>query len=212
MGTHTVGDATVDSRTKTFTMSVWIKASTTNGDIMGHLQDNRYQNSGSFSVRLTDGKLGLYARGYYPNGGDKFATAVNTPSSVSLETGVWTFISIVSEAVNKTLTLYKDGVQIQQETVDAEGGLGLLPDACIMFVGGESDTDKVFAGDLDMVQLWNKALTPEEIKASMVSVDPSSAEGLLAYYTFVDNVDNEYQNQGSVENLSLIHISEPTRH
>ncbi len=50
---------------------------------MGHLQDNRYQNSGSFSVRLTDGKLGLYARGYYPNGGDKFATAVNTPSSVS---------------------------------------------------------------------------------------------------------------------------------
>lgn len=69
LGTHTVGDATVDSRTKTFTMSVWIKASTTNGDIMGHLQDNRYQNSGSFSVRLTDGKLGLYARGYYPNGG-----------------------------------------------------------------------------------------------------------------------------------------------
>ena len=211
LGTHTVGDATVDSRTKTFTMSVWIKASTTNGDIMGHLQDNRYQNSGSFSVRLTDGKLGLYARGYYPNGGDKFATAVNTPSSVSLETGVWTFISIVSDAVNKTLTLYKDGVQIQQETVDAEGGLGLLPDACIMFVGGESDTDKVFAGDLDMVQLWNKALTPEEIKASMVSVDPSSAEGLLAYYTFVDNVDNEYQNQGSVENLPAKLVSGPKR-
>ena len=211
LGTHTVGDATVDSRTKTFTMSVWIKASTTNGDIMGHLQDNRYQNSGSFSVRLTDGKLGLYARGYYPNGGDKFATAVNTPSSVSLETGVWTFISIVSDAVNKTLTLYKDGVQIQQETVDAEGGLGLLPDACIMFVGGESDTDKVFAGDLDMVQLWNKALTPEEIKASMVSVDPSSAEGLLAYYTFVDNVDNEYQNQGSVENLPAKLVRGPKR-
>ena len=211
LGTHTVGDATVDSRTKTFTMSVWIKASTTNGDIMGHLQDNRYQNSGSFSVRLTDGKLGLYARGYYPNGGDKFATAVNTPSSVSLETGVWTFISIVSDAVNKTLTLYKDGVQIQQETVDAEGGLGLLPDACIMFVGGECDTDKVFAGDLDMVQLWNKALTPEEIKASMVSVDPSSAEGLLAYYTFVDNVDNEYQNQGSVENLPAKLVSGPKR-
>ena len=211
LGTHSVGDATVDSRTKTFTMSVWIKASTTNGDIMGHLQDNRYQNSGSFSVRLTDGKLGLYARGYYPNGGDKFATAVNTPSSVSLETGVWTFISIVSDAVNKTLTLYKDGVQIQQETVDAEGGLGLLPDACIMFVGGESDTDKVFAGDLDMVQLWNKALTPEEIKASMVSVDPSSAEGLLAYYTFVDNVDNEYQNQGSVENLPAKLVSGPKR-
>ena len=211
LGTHTVGDATVDSRTKTFTMSVWIKASTTNGDIMGHLQDNRYQNSGSFSVRLTDGKLGLYARGYYPNGGDKFATAVNTPSSVSLETGVWTFISIVSDAVNKTLTLYKDGVQIQQETVDAEGGLGLLPDACIMFVGGESDTDKVFAGDLDMVQLWNKALTPEEIKASMVSVDPSSAEGLLAYYTFVDNVDYEYQNQGSVENLPAKLVSGPKR-
>ena len=211
LGTHTVGDATVDSRTKTFTMSVWIKASTTNGDIMGHLQDNRYQNSGSFSVWLSDGKLGLYARGYYPNGGDKFATAVNTPSSDSLETGVWTFISIVSDAVNKTLTLYKDGVQIQQETVDAEGGLGLLPDACIMFVGGESDTDKVFAGDLDMVQLWNKALTPEEIKASMVSVDPSSAEGLLAYYTFVDNVDNEYQNQGSVENLPAKLVSGPKR-
>ncbi len=58
---------------------------------------------------------------------------------------------------------------------------------------------------------WNKALTPEEIKASMVSVDPSSAEGLLAYYTFVDNVDNEYQNQGSVENLPAKLVSGPKR-
>lgn len=211
LGTHSVGNATVDSRTKTFTMSAWIKASTTKGDIMGHLQDNRYQNSGSFSVRLMDGKLGLYARGYYPNGGDKFATAVNSSSSTSLEIGVWTFISVVSDDTNKTLTLYKDGVQIQQETVDAEGGLGLLPDACIMFVGGESNTDEVFAGDLDEVQLWNRALTSEEIKASMIGIDPVSAEGLLAYYTFVDNVNNEYQNQGSVENLPAKLVSGPKR-
>lgn len=216
LGTHSVGDATVDSRTKTFTMSAWVKASTAKGDIMGHLQDNRYQNSGSFSVRLMDGKLGLYARGYYPNGGDKFATAVNSSSSTSLEIGVWTFISVVSDDANKTLTLYKDGVQIQQETVDAEGGLGLLPDACIMFVGGKSSPDgepleEIFAGDLDEVQLWNKALTSEEIKTSMGGVDPSSAEGLLAHYTFVDNVDNEYQNQGSVENLPAKLVSGPKR-
>lgn len=216
LGTHSVGDATVDSRTKTFTMSAWVKASTAKGDIMGHLQDNRYQNSGSFSVRLMDGKLGLYARGYYPNGGDKFATAVNSSSSTSLEIGVWTFISVVSDDANKTLTLYKDGVQIQKETVDAEGGLGLLPDACIMFVGGKSSSDEVsleeiFAGDLDEVQLWNKALTSEEIKTSMGGVDPSSAEGLLAHYTFVDNVNNEYQNQGSVENLPAKLVSGPKR-
>lgn len=45
----------------------------------------------------------------------------------------------------------------------------------------------------------------------MGGVDPSSAEGLLAHYTFVDNVNNEYQNQGSVENLPAKLVSGPKR-
>ena len=87
--------------------------------------------------------------------------------------------------------MYKNGEEAISQDVE-QGGLALLYDACD-FAIGDSKYNQL-ASKVEEVQLWNRTLTPEEIKASMYGFN-EMPEGLVAYYrpesatgTTVDNL------------------------
>lgn len=188
-GNHTVDTQVGDERIRTFTMSVWVNPSVSNGDIMGAVQSAFYVGSGSFAVRLTNGKLGFFTR-CYGNGG--YGDDVTVTTDVALSIGEWAFISLVIDSENKTITLYKNGEEVASEILNREG-FRLLPDETVFFVGCMD-----FAGDIEDVQLWNVALIPEQIKSSQAGY-ARIPENLLYYYKFSssDVGLTEFQSKGA---------------
>lgn len=74
-----------------------------------------------------------------------------------------------------------------------------------IIVGGTRHTGRGhggsgFTGALDEFQVWNKAMTEEDVKASMAGLDPNNLpEGLAGYWDFEDvpGSDNKYIAKGS---------------
>lgn len=74
-----------------------------------------------------------------------------------------------------------------------------------IIVGGTRHTGRGhgghgFTGALDEFQVWNKAMTAEEVAASMAGLDPNNLpEGLAGYWDFEDvpGADNKYIAKGS---------------
>lgn len=188
-GEHTVGTTDNDERIRTFTMSAWIKPSVTDGDIMGHVQKAFYVNSGSFAVRLTGGKLGLFSRCWDNSG---FGDDINVITDVALPVGEWAFVSVVVDNENKTMTLYKNGEEVISKSLNRDG-FHLLPDESVFFIGCMD-----FAGDIEDVQLWNKALDSQQIKASQTGYT-QAPENLLYYYRFnaEDTGVKQFPNKGT---------------
>ena len=188
-GEHTIGTTDNDERIRTFTMSAWIKPSVTDGDIMGHVQKAFYVNSGSFAVRLTGGKLGLFSRCWNNSG---FGDDINVMTDVALPVGEWAFVSVVVDNENKTMTLYKNGEEVISKSLNRDG-FHLLPDESVFFIGCMD-----FAGDIEDVQLWNKALDSQQIKASQTGYT-QAPENLLYYYRFnAEDTDvKQFPNKGT---------------
>lgn len=62
-----------------------------------------------------------------------------------------------------------------------------------------------FAGYIDEVRIWNKALTQTEIQTNMVSEIPTNSVGLLAYYQMTDGSGTTLtDNSGNGHNGTLI--------
>ena len=82
------------------------------------------------------------------------------------------------------------------------------------------DSDGYFIGKITEVRIWNKARTQDEITQYIDHRLTGKEEGLMAYYPLNGDASDSTSNKnhGTIhggtwtqENLSLIHISEPTR-
>ncbi len=190
LGSHTNGSTDNDQRIRTFTMSAWVKTAGTTGDILGLVQSKFYVESGSFGVRLRNGNLELFSRCVtLPS---NFGDDINVNTGVALPVGEWAFITAVIDDDNKTIALYKDGELVTQQNFNRDG-FGMLPDKSCFFVGNMD-----FTGDIEDIQLWKGALTPEQIKASQAGYT-QAPEDLLYYYKFnAADVDmTQFPNKGT---------------
>ena len=190
LGSHTNGSTDNDQRIRTFTMSAWVKTAGTTGDILGLVQSKYYVESGSFGVRLRNGNLELFSRCVtLPS---NFGDDINVKTGVALPIGEWAFITAVIDDENKTIALYKDGELVTQQNFKRDG-FGMLPDKSCFFVGNMD-----FTGDIEDIQLWKGALTPEQIKASRAGYT-QAPEDLLYYYKFNSaDVDiTQFPNKGT---------------
>ena len=191
-----------DHRIRNFTMSAWVKAVSTEGQILGHGQSLFYGATGSFGVFLSDGKLTLKARGWI-DGGDCFGID-EVATEATLVADEWAFISVVVDDDNRTIKLYKNGklagtgdLSTTVENGVREGhGIGLLQDECVFFVGNGG-----FSCYVDEVQLWNKALTEKELKESILGgyTQGNIPQELIAYYKIESDSEAELENKGSYE-------------
>lgn len=197
LGSHTNGSCDAnDLRSHNFTYSAWINIkNTTPGPIMGNIQSQFIDATGAFVVSLKDGKLNLSGRGNTSDSGyaneQPSATETTDPGTANDE---WVFVSVVADREAKTVTLYKNCKAISH--YDVTNKIGLLPDKSSFFIGGNGTSV-----EFTEVQLWNKALTPDELMDSYNLKFTETPENLAAYYKpaeLVEGSTTDLRNLGTV--------------
>ena len=212
LGSHNTDNDQVasDQRSRNYTFSAWISPMGYNGVFMGHVQNSITWNvEGSYGIGVQDGKLAVWYR-IWKGGNSTQCDGAPIPAvaeTATLYPGEFAFITLATSNDGKTFKVYKNGEEVISQDV-ADGGLALLYDACD-FAIGDSKNNKM-ASKVEEVQLWNKTLTADEIKASMYGYN-EMPEGLVAYYrpesateTTVENlagdIDAYYRVNGEVAN------------
>lgn len=188
LGSHNHGNYTDDTRSRNITMSAWIKLnSTADGQVMGYGQKQFWDCEGTFSLRLKDGAYVLKNRSRTGEDGT-VGTDNDVVTTQQGETDKWAFVTVVYDDTNKKRYFYYNGNCLVDEAI-ANLGLGILNDESVFYV---SNND--LSLDLDEVQVWNKALTKDEVVSSMTSVN-GDEEGLIYLYRFTEkNEDYTYNN------------------
>ncbi len=79
-----------------------------------------------------------------------------------------------------TMRIYVDGEQVSSRSVSHS----ITDNDFALRVGSsENSPERTFPGGIDEVRIWNVARSPEQIEASLETVDPAS-EGLVGYWRF----------------------------
>lgn len=200
LGSHTNGtNDDNDLRTRNFTYSAWVKIKAANANqsvIMGNIQKEYACATGAFRVFYQDGKLQFNGRDQQTNFVDVVGTAT-TDEGTPLDE--WVYISVVADQAAGTVTLYKNCKPIS--SFNTTNGIGLLPDESMFFVNEQGASVQ-----FSEVQLWNKALTEEELKDTYNLTE--TPEALVAYYKageFTEGSTTELRNLGS-ENTTVANI------
>lgn len=214
LGDHntTENQVSSDQRSHEYTFSAWISPMGYNGVFMGHVQNNiTWAVEGSYGIGVQDGKLAVWYRIWDGSSTScSGATAPAVSETTTFYPGEFAFITLVTSNNGNTFKVYKNGEEAISQEV-GQGGLALLYDACD-FAIGDSKYNQM-ASKVEEVQLWNRSLTPEEIKASMYGFN-EIPDGLVAYYrpesaseTTVENlagdIDAYYRKNGTLSSNSF---------
>ncbi len=125
----------------------------------------------------------------------------------------WHYVAFVGNG--SSVSLYVDG-QLKSSTPASTGNYGSSGDHFNMGAAVWDNIGNNFNGIIDEVRVWNVARTATQIQNSMLGeVDPATATGLLAYYTFDQGIatganagllvipDNKGNKNGSLSNFNL---------
>lgn len=204
LGSHVANNSDGDQRTRTFTMSAWVRVNDpVQGRLMGYGQGNMWGATPTFYVSIEDGMYGLFNRGL-DGGITSFGNDQNETTTQAVEAGKWAFVTVVFDAEGGQRAMYYNGNEILKGAYLGDG-LGMLMDESAFYVSDAMETYNSAdpSIDIDEVQVWTKALTQDEVKASMESV-AADAEGLAYLYRFgADRMNEDYtfDNLASAENV-----------
>ncbi|HCX22044.1 MAG TPA: hypothetical protein DHN29_09025, partial [Cytophagales bacterium] len=116
----------------------------------------------AFVLRTNDGTRGRINSGYSATGWAQI-------------TGTW-------DGSTGEMYMYVDGVRIGSTTHVGSGVI--VNTGNPMYLGKDNGSTKKFAGELDEVRLYNRALSQDEIAATRCGELTGSEDGLVAYYNF----------------------------
>ena len=181
-----------NGRSGNLTMSVWVNIHEAQGALMGYGQ-RWYNPEGVFTLSFDNGYYKLRNR----TATEDHTACADLQENVleqAVETDTWAFVTVVFDTDNLMRYVYYNGEVVFEDVLET-GGLGLLPDDCVFFVSNGVSAGWYFNSptfDLDEVQVWDKALSADEVRASMTFVDPA-AEGLISLYRFgADRMNEDY--------------------
>ncbi|HTA83912.1 MAG TPA: LamG-like jellyroll fold domain-containing protein [Bacteroidia bacterium] len=89
----------------------------------------------------------------------------------------WVYIAVTYDANSQLMTLYRNGIQVDQETSSPMGS----PDNTLI---GSYGYGNFFQGSIDEVRIYDHALTAYQVQNDMGHQICTPETGLLAYYTF----------------------------
>lgn len=137
--THTTGN---------FSTSFWIKTTDTSSQPRGILTDYRRPTTSMWGFHLVGNKVQFVIRNE-SNASSGIVYPVND--------GKWHHILGIRDAVNRTMSLFVDGVLVQ--TISAVAGN--VNSGQSIWIGDH--LNRWFVGCVDEVRLWNVALSPENV-------------------------------------------------
>ncbi|MBZ0167051.1 MAG: hypothetical protein K8I00_09615, partial [Candidatus Omnitrophica bacterium] len=170
---------TVISGLGDFTAAYWMKTTKTSSSAV--ISGANSGSNNEYLIFAADTSLSLYAGGN-----------IGTWTTSSTADGAWHHIVLFRDDTNNQAHLYIDGVAdnenpkgITLSTVTIDPG-GLLIGQEQDSVGGGFDSGQIFAGTIDEVRFYNRALTAAEITRLANGNMPGAA---LGTYTLQDNLD-----------------------
>lgn len=141
-----------------------------------------FSSSKRFCFMVANGNLGFFGENN------------DVHSTTNLNDGQWHHVAVTLK--NNVLKLYVDGTVVKTATVNNLNTVGTS------FTIGASQRiikEEFFAGDIDEVRVWNRALSENELKnsTSCEVANPVSQEGLVSYFKF-NQGNNEADNTSVV--------------
>ena len=116
-----------------------------------------------FLVSVDDDGTAYWRYYHHENGGDY--NAVLTFTNQAVTTGAWQHIAYVRNATNRTIDLYINGVDVEQETWTAGDDPG--PSSSNLKIGQATNDARAYDGHLKEVGLFNTVLTSTQINEIM---------------------------------------------
>jgi len=174
-------------------LSAWIKFSGSSYNeqvIIEH--DNFWESSGSYHLTSWESN---HLRFSFNNINE------DIDYTIDFNDGRWHHIVGMLDSENNMARLYYDGILVVEKTVYREIGASIAP----TFIGSRGGTDQFFIGEIDEVQIWNKALTLQEIRASMYSHLTGTEEGLAGYWSFYEGTGSTVNDLSDNNSHGTIH-------
>ncbi len=200
-----------DQRSREFTYSVWVKPADAQGYVMGHGQALYYTDPvGSIDVKYEGSNLIAAVRTAHINNVMNVDAALTMTTvygaDATLPAGEWAFVTITAN--DEAVRVYKNGSLISEGYLDTDYRIGLLHDECVFYVGKND-----FSGDVEGAAVWTRALSQDEVRASMRAIDTTDAS-LVAYYPIYDYAGGTVttiSNQCSVyaDNVAFVSVGDP---
>ena len=163
----------IDLTDSDFTLEAWVKTTETDGVIIEKADDNNTWESGEKAFFIDSGKVQFSG---YGNGSIVGSTAVND--------GTWHHVAVVWDAANSQGYVYVDGMD---DTASSGYSANVQDKDGDTLKLGLGYNNRAFSGNLDLIKMWNRALTQEEIADSRITATTGSEENLVAYYNFEDD-------------------------
>ena len=115
--------------------------------------------------------------------------------------GSWQHIAL-TYAANGTMTLYRNGVQVDQAT-----GVAAFINGTAVRIASFNDQSNLLGGKLDEVRIWSDVRTEEEIRENMCKTLTGNEANLVAYFNFDNTSGTTLQdysgngNDGTLRNM-----------
>ncbi len=158
--------------------------------------------SGSGGKNIISSGDGTSTHAFYVSGSGQLRSGHNGDWSTvqddeTLDRDTWYHVAVTYDG-SSDMKLYKNGVLIDTAT-----GIDSLGDNIATNIG-KHNGGNYFPGEIDDVRIWNVVRTADEIKSNFdTRLDsPETENGLVAYYTFDDNVADDQSGNGNTGSLN----------
>lgn len=194
LGQHIDGQKEGDQRSRSFTFSAWVNIKDgRNGYLMGMGITSLASSYNAFLVQYTNNKLSFIGRNVLTEDTYPQNVAGSETKDPGTPENEWVFVSVVADKENKTVTLYKNCVAISSfatwESIYMNTTSGCF------FIA-----DRGSSVAISEVQLWDRALTVDELKETYNFTATTAPEGLTAWYKpeeLAEGSDSELRNLGT---------------
>ena len=138
----------------TFSFSAWINI--TNAGDYDRIYTNKSSNTYPFTIGIVSTKLAFSDK--------NDVDSISTVSQLTL--GKWTHICVISTGSQSTAKIFIDGVLISQEITSG------FTFSDITNIGSRGGVASFFDGSIERPQIWNRALSADEVKLLFSSYNP----------------------------------------
>ncbi|HJN54982.1 MAG TPA: LamG-like jellyroll fold domain-containing protein, partial [Candidatus Poseidoniales archaeon] len=136
--------------------------------------------------------------------GSSYTTTVAVQGQTRLDvgglTGTWTRITVAYESSNQTMSIYQDGVQLADATIDMSQYVSST--RLSYALGGPLNGSATygFSGDLDEIKLWGSALSNDPL----APLSPSGGTPIVDYVAYIG--DDQKMNRLSDDATHLLQV------
>lgn len=147
-----------------FSISLWAKAATwpvADNSLLGYYRESGPHENNMYIYVYHSGKIGFDCS----SGADSLSYSIL--SDVVLTNGQWSHIVCVANAISGFLVIYHNGVLVKSGSGFSGGMPSFVTDGLSMIIAGdrgEVDAQYFFAGTIDVVMFFSRAITAPEVE------------------------------------------------